>query len=845
MKTLILTEKPSVARDFAKALGVSGKNEGFLENGDMIITWAVGHLVELLEPQDYSPQWKGWRLDTLPILPPEFRYKPIAGTKKQFEIIQKLLRRKPREVVIATDAGREGELIARSTLQLAGFNDWTNAKRFWSSLALTPTVIQEGMRSIRPASDFDRLWRAGRARQIADWLVGMNVSRAATLRLNDLYSVGRVQTAVLSLIVDRRREREQFKPEPYWILQATFKNEKGTWIGAWFREEVTRFLKEEEARQVAVKIQGKTGTVRSIDKQKKKQPPPLLYSLTDLQQDANRKYGFSAQKTLETAQILYEKLKCLSYPRTDSKVLGSKNVDLAQNLITRLSGVYTPIFAGIDKKLVNVSNKRVFNDAKLTDHHALIPLAPLPGNAGEDEKKIYWLVTRRFAAAFHPDCEYEQTEIITGVENESFRTRGKRILKPGWRVVYETESAKPPAAQGDPEEEQDDLPPLAKGDPALVEETTVTEKQTTPPPEYTEALLLKDMTNPSRYVTDEELKKIYKGDIGLGTQATRAQIIETLLARRYIERQNKYLIATDKGCHLIDTLRKLDVSQILASARETARWEIQLDQIAQGRGSDQQFLEEIQQFVQKAVQEFKTSPIQVSPVQEIGTCPQCGGRLIEGKKGFGCSNWKPEKGGCTFVIWKKIAGKKITHAMVKELLETKRLGPVKGFISKSHNRFAATLKLVQENDKWTVVMDFESKPDAPVSKALTKKPSKTFGTCPACGGKIIEGKKGYGCSNWKPEKGGCKFVIWKTIAGHAVPKKAITQLLTQRITDVLDGFKSKTGKRFSARLTLEDHPPGPPRVVFDFSGNPSKSQDEKTRKNSDEPDVSDPSGESM
>jgi len=526
--------------------------------------------------------------------------------------------------------------------------------------------------------------------------------------------------------------------------------------------------------------------------------------------------------------------------------LGSKNVDLAQNLVNRLTGAYPAIFAGIDKKLVNASNKRVFNDAKLTDHHALIPLAPLPSGAGGDEKKIYWLVARRFAAAFHPDCEYEQTEIITEVEKETFRTRGKRILKPGWRVVYESESAtSAPAARVDAEEEQEDLPPLAQGDPAHVEEATVTEKQTMPPPEYTEALLLKDMTNPARYVTEEELKKIYKGDIGLGTQATRAQIIETLLARRYIERQNKYLIATEKGCHLIDTLRKLDVSRILASARETARWEIQLDQVAQGQGSDQQFLADIQQFIQKAVEEFKTSPIQASQILEIGACPHCGGRIIEGKRGYGCSNWKPEKGGCKFVVWKKVAGKRITLAMVKELLEKKRLGPVKGFISKSHKRFEAALKLVEENGAWNVALDFDAQPPGPAPATAKKKPVKTFGACPACGGEIIEGKKGYGCSNWKPEKGGCKFVIWKMIAGHSLPKKAVTQLLTQRITDTLEGFKSKTGKRFSARLKLEDHPPGPPQVVFDFTPAAADPPGEKSVTSTKEPGFPEAPGENQ
>jgi len=440
------------------------------------------------------------------------------------------------------------------------------------------------MKALKPASSYDRLWRAGQSRQIADWLVGMNASRAASVKMNDLFSIGRVQTAVLSLLVDRRRERENFKPEPYWILRACFSNEKGFWWGSWFRNNQTRFSIEKDAVQVQVKITEQTGTVLSVKKQKKKQPPPFLYSLTDLQQEANKKFGFSAKQTLNVAQELYENKKCLSYPRTDSKVLGTKNVDMAQALVEKLSQSYEKYFAGVEEKLIRKSNKRVFNDSKLTDHHALIPLAPLPGNANYEEQKIYMLVLKRFAAAFHPDCEYEQTDIVTRVQDESFRTKGKRILKPGWQAVYENETEQ--KASGGSESEPEFLPAITKGDPADVRETKLDKKKTTPPPEYTEALLLKDMTNPGRYVSEDELKKIYRGDVGLGTQATRAQIIETLLSRRYTERKKKHLIATDKGCHLVDTLRRFKVANILASPQETARWEMQLNQIAHGKGSE-------------------------------------------------------------------------------------------------------------------------------------------------------------------------------------------------------------------------------------------------------------------
>jgi DNA topoisomerase-3 len=387
MKTLILTEKPSVAMDFARALAVKGKKDGYLEDARYIITWAIGHLVELLEPHDYDSKWKRWRLEALPIMPDKFLYKPIKERKKQLSIIRTLLAKRSFEnLVIATDAGREGEVIARSILSVIGFKGNGRLKRFWTSQALTPEVVRGAMKSLKPASEYDRLWRAGQLRQIADWLVGMNLTRAATVKMNDLFSVGRVQTAVLSLLVDRRREREDFKPEPYWTLNALFSNPKGAWWGIWFKGDQTRFKSAKQGNDVISKIAHQVGTVLSVKKQKKQQPPPPLYSLTDLQREANAKYTFSAQKTLNLAQALYDRVKCLSYPRTDSRVLGSQNVRMAQSLVKNLSQPYPDIFARIDSNLISASNKRVFNDAKLTDHHAIIPLAPVPSDAKDDAK---------------------------------------------------------------------------------------------------------------------------------------------------------------------------------------------------------------------------------------------------------------------------------------------------------------------------------------------------------------------------------------------------------------------------------------------------------------------------
>lgn len=811
VKKLILTEKPSVARDFAKALGVKGNKDGYIENEEYIITWAVGHLVELLEPDEYDPRWKSWRLDTLPIIPHAFQYKPIARTEKQLNIVRSLLSRPLETVVIATDAGREGEVIARTILMHAGFSDDARLKRFWTSQALTPQVVNEGMKSLKPASAYDRLWRAGQSRQIADWLVGMSCTRAATLfsRISsgksdhDLFSVGRVQTAVLSLLVDRRRERENFKPEPYWLLRSLFRNEKGEWHGLWFKKDQTRFTREEAALEILARVKGQTGTVLSLKKNKKKEPPPPLYSLTELQRDANKKFGFSAIDTLGIAQDLYESKKCLSYPRTDSTVLGTKNVEMVEKLVNNLSNDYPALFQGVRHDLIRTSNKRVFNDAKLTDHHALIPLAPLPRHASDPEKKIYDLVLKRFAAAFHSDCEFEQTEIVTDVVKETFRTRGKVILNPGWRLVYGDE--KPGDRKKDDEEEAENLPPLEKGDRAEVREAGLDKKMTQAPPEYTEAILLKDMTNPGRYVSEDALKKIYRGDVGLGTQATRAQIIETLLTRKYLVRKKKQLIATDKGVFLVESLRRFKTASLLTSPEETARWETQLEQIAQGEGSDAEFLKEIKTLVTEIVDAFKTG----AGTQVLGPCPACGGNVTEGKKGYGCANWRDQDGGCKFVIWKTIAGKPISPEMARELIEKGRIGPIEGFMSKKGTLFSTSLQLVEEEGKWSVRFDFSTPPPAGQTPGY-------LGKCPVCGGNIIEGKKGFGCDRWREKDGGCRFVIWKNIAGREISPVSVIQLVEKGGTDILFGFVSKSGNAFSARLKLQDDGSGIPKVVFDF-----------------------------
>ncbi|MBF0468200.1 MAG: topoisomerase C-terminal repeat-containing protein [Desulfamplus sp.] len=877
MTELVLTEKFSVASDFAKALGVAKKGDGCFRNDRFIITWAVGHLVELYEPEDYDENLKKWRIETLPVIPEKFRYKPIKKTFQQFKIIKSLLKEKQIErVIIATDAGREGEVIARTILLESGFADKDRIFRFWTSQALVPDVVRKTMNELKPLSHYDRLWRAGYYRQVADWLVGMNCTRMVTLRLHgDLFSVGRVQTAVLALVVDRKHERDRFVPETYWIIKVLFSNDKGRWTGYWFRSgtgakdegsgddsKSVHVLKKKEDLEATLQILGQSssGVVKSVKKEKKKEPPPLLFSLTDLQQEANRRFGFSAQKTLTIAQSLYQDKKCLSYPRTDSRVLGTQNLDMVQVIIGKLEEAYPDLMNGVDTAKISLSNKRVFNDAKLTDHHALIPFKPVPQGCSRDEQSVFNLVLTRFAASFYPDCEFENTHVVTVLANETFQTGGRVILVPGWRAVYQEQTQQ---RTGKPSEDKTGrssdysesgtdkpghkpkktgdqtvvelIPPLVPGDPATSEKITPEEKQTTPPPDYNDSLLLKDMTNPGRYVEEEEIKKLYRGDVGIGTQATRAQIIETLIKRQYIERSGKKLMPTEKGVFLVDMLRKCPATSVLTSPEETARWEMSLNRIALGESignspgetTDRTFLAGIKNFVARAVNELKLARLEVknftldAPASAvIGNCPACGQPVRENRKGFSC----PDRS-CKFVIWKKIAGKLITPGMASNLVKFKKSGPFKGFVSREKKKFSASLVLHKQDGEWKVSFDFgngqsaKAKPSVQLSPPrlsldqlsppqLSEQTSSGYKPsvpakplCPLCGGHIIEGKKGYGCSNWRPEHGNCRFVIWMEIMGRRLTAKNIETLAAGKATPFYV-LKDQQGNKFKAKLKM-------------------------------------------
>jgi DNA topoisomerase-3 len=873
MKDLILTEKFSVAADFAKALGIKGKKDGCFQGPNHVIVWAVGHLVELFEPDDYDPGLKRWQLSTLPLIPETFKYKPIKRSFKQFKIIKSFLTGGQFDrVVVATDAGREGEVIARTILLQSGFKDKSRIVRFWTSQALVPEVVRSTMDKLRPITDYDRLWRAGYYRQVADWLVGMNLTRVLTVRLKDLFSVGRVQTAVLALMVDRRNERENFIPETFWQIRVVFVNEKGRWTGLWFKagpKDVddkkqsggahtitgtrtdksidkktdkrtdkrieTRITEKYQALALAAKLKEETapGDVVSVNKTKKSEPPPLLFSLTDLQQEANNRFGFPAKKTLALAQTLYQDRKCLSYPRTDSKVLGTTGLDLVKKIIKTLECAHGDIFSTLDSRRVSLSNTRVFNDSRLTDHHALIPFKPIPAGASPDEQLLFDLVVRRFAAAFHPDFRYEGTRVVTELAGQTFQTLGRVTIDPGWTRVYSQSSR----GRAEPEI----LPPLAKNDRGKADKVDLVEKQTAPPPDYSDALLLKDMTNPSRYVDEDDVKRIFRGDTGIGTQSTRAQIIETLILRNYVTRAGKRLVATDKGVYLIAQLRLCPVSSVLTRPDETARWEMGLNEIALGQGSDLDFLQRIKTFVASSVEELKLANFGAGtferasdPAREIGTCPSCGSPVCENLKAFSCRGTN-----CKFVIFKKIAGKSISSKMAANLLKYRLSGPFQGFISKKKRRFAASLRIVDHDGAHKVEFDFDTGkekrgqggyssvngavsnpgPGSPSGQTSSLVSSQASGSvpnlaqvppppanqsllfCPVCRGEIIEGSRGFGCSNWRVSDGDCRFVIWKEILGKTLTPNNIATLIAGKKTRPYV-FKQSNDVKFTATLKM-------------------------------------------
>lgn len=838
MVQLVVAEKPSVARDLAKVLGARNKAEGCIQGQGYWITWCMGHMAELCEPASYNPSWKSWSAQQLPMLPEAFQVQPRSGVKKHWGVLRKLLRHKEVEQVInACDAGREGELIFRYVYEMAGCNK--RVMRLWLS-SLTEDAIRQGLQRMKPGSDFDPLADAARSRSEADWLVGMNSTRALTLlgrrarggySRDSLMSVGRVQTPTLAMIVEREREIVEFKPEPFWQVYATFGVEDGKYEGLWHKDKENRLDEEAKAKAIEAAIHGQTGKVGKVQQKKVQERPPLLYDLTQLQRAANQRFGFSAARTLEIAQALYEKHKLLTYPRTDSNYLTSDMKPKLPGVLKGISvGPWAPFCQTLLGKLPLKITNRIVNDKEVGDHHAIIPTGKAPRGEGlsVDEKRIFDMVARRFIAVFFPNAVFATTRIETLVQEHLFLTQGRVRKEAGWQEVDP-----PSVSQKNQKEEAAAalLPDVKKGDAAQVLEERVHQGMTKPPRRYNEASLLRSMELAGKELEDQELRRVMK-DAGIGTPATRASVIETLLKRKYIQRQGRNLEPTPAGQALVNAL-PVDV---LKSAQLTGAWEQRLTRMAEGNYPRSRFMEEVRSFTQRATRDILGAPVPEAlrgqgddpdggDREVLGQCPVCQAAVTEGFKAYSCGSGRD----CSFVIFKEMAGRKISPALVKLLLSGKTSKKLKGFRSKKGKTFEACIKLNEEG-RTTFVFDNQGggggggggggaspqsysagpppMPEPPppedprqVEAAASNRAPAQEGvgreteppaqagrvSCPSCQeGHLVKGKRGWGCSRWRE---GCRFVVWFEQSGRVLRPGEARALFMQGEVGPLEGFE--------------------------------------------------------
>ena len=676
-----IAEKPSVAREIARILGATASRDGYIEGNGYQVTWTYGHLCTLKEPHDYTEAWKPWSLSRLPMIPQRFGIKliPQEHIEKQFAVVQKLMQNAD-SIVNCGDAGQEGELIQRWVMQKAGAK--CPVKRLWIS-SMTDEAIEEGFQQLKDQNDYQSLYLAGVSRAIGDWLLGMNATRLYTLKYGQnrqVLSIGRVQTPTLALIVNRQKEIEQFKPEPYWILSTTYRDTV-------FSSTKGKFTKKEEGEKFLETISGKPFTVTDVQKKNGTEQPPQLYDLTSLQVDCNKKYSMSAEQTLNIIQGLYEK-KLTTYPRVDTQYLSDDIYPKCPQTLQGLMEKYSQLLAPLGGKVLRKS-KRVFDSSKVTDHHAIIPTGVPARNLTDMERNVYDLIARRFIAVFYPDCKFATTTVMGKVENIDFKVSGKTILDEGWRVVYQKATGNQDKAESNESQDNPDnaeertLPNFVKGE-SGDHVPSLTEKWTAPPEFYTEATLLRAMETAGKFVEDEELRAALKEN-GIGRPSSRAGIIETLFKRHYIKRERKNLIATPTGIELIDTIKE----ELLKSCELTGIWEKKLRDIEAKKYDPGQFIEELKEQIRQIVQEVMadnsnrrvtvlsdadlkkkmapkvaqapkpkpapkpaaTAPAATENNQDsiVGTvCPLCGqGHLIKGKTAYGCSRWKE---GCNYRV---------------------------------------------------------------------------------------------------------------------------------------------------------------------------------------------------
>ena len=851
MKTLVIAEKPSVAQDIVRALtpvaGKFEKHEDHFENERYVVTSAVGHLVEIQAPEAFDVKRGKWSFAHLPVIPPYFDLKPVDKTKTRLNAVVKQAKRKDVSALVnACDAGREGELIFRLIEQYAGSQKAGQTiplgkpvQRLWLQ-SMTPQAIRDGFDKLRSNQQMQGLADAARSRSEADWLVGINGTRAMTaFNSRDggffLTTVGRVQTPTLAVVVVREEQIRKFISRDYWEVHGQFDAAAGTYPGKWFNpawkkdaedaeQKADRVWSEQEAQAIAAAVQGQQASVTEESKPTS-QASPLLFDLTSLQREANGKFGFSAKTTLSIAQSLYERHKALTYPRTDSRALPEDYVPVAQETFEMLAASGMKHLAphaalALANRYVRPA-KRIFDNSKVSDHFAIIPTLQAPSGLSEAEQKLYDLVVRRFMAVFYPSAEYMVTTRISSAGGHSFKTEGKVLVKPGWLAIYGKEAAEEVSEAKDGDKGQN-LVPVQAGERVGIASVEPKALKTRPPARYSEATLLGAMEGAGKMVDDDELREAMQ-EKGLGTPATRASIIEGLINEKYMLRDGREMIPTAKAFQLMTLLRGLGVEE-LSRPELTGEWEYKLAQMELGKLSRADFMREIAamtEHIVKKAKEYDRDTVPGDYATVTTPCPTCGGVVKENYRRYTCTGADGASEGCGFSFGKTPAGRTFEPAEVEQFMRDKKIGPLDGFRSKAGWPFVAemALKYNEEEKNWKLEFDFGDDKKNEESGEIVEFTDEALGACPKCGGAVHEHGSNYLCSKAVPTNEqptpSCDFKTGKLILQQPVEREQIIKLLTNGKTDVLDKFVSnRTRRSFKAMLAWN---PEEGKVTFEFA----------------------------
>ena len=818
-KKLVIAEKPSVAADIARALGGFTRKGDYFESDEHLLSSAVGHLLKLAVPDEYEVKKGKWSFKHLPVIPPHFELAPLEKSEQRLNLLLRLMKRRDVNGLInACDAGREGELIFRYLVQHARIKK--PIERLWLQ-SMTPQSIRDGFNRLRPDKELLPLADAAKCRSEADWLVGINGTRAMTAFNSKeggfyLTTVGRVQTPTLAILVEREEKIRAFTPKGYWEVLARFGARAGEYPGRWFdpkfkkgddaERRAERLWAAAKAEAIVADCRGRSG-IANEESKPSTQLSPLLFDLTSLQRDANARFGFPARMTLSLAQALYERHKVLTYPRTDSRALPEDYIGTVKKTLEALGT--SRAFAAFARQILKQGwvrpNKRVFDNTRISDHFAIIPTLQVPKQLNEAELKLYDMVVRRFLAVFYPAAEYLQTTRITRVGEHHFKTEGKVLQNPGWLAVYGRAGG----------EDNENLPPITKDEKVGVLEVAAHATQTKPPPRYTEATLLSAMEGAGKLVEDDELRAAMEAK-GLGTPATRAAIIEGLIYEDYVHREGRELVPTPKAFSLLFALHVMSIPE-LASPELTGEWEHKLKLIELGKFTREEFMQHISQLVTNVVSIIKAGDIPDTAFATVpAPCPKCGGVVQENYRKFQCQK-------CDFSLWKVVSGREWSPEEVAELITKRFIGPLTGFRSKQGRPFAAGLRLT---DDFRLEFDFgrgsaagegEEAPDFSAQEPL--------GACPKCGARVFEHGVTYTCEKAVGAGRTCDFRSGRMILQQPVEREQMKKLLATGRTDLLTGFVSKKGRRFKAFLVKT--PDG--KIGFEFQPRAAKEKPDEQK----------------